>query len=73
MNVSSSVTFPANSPAKATIYITSFNLTDDNIALELNEQFQIGFTYSSITNDVLLGAATTITIVDDDGLSIIHY
>ena len=65
--------FQANSPAQATIGITPFTLTNDDIALEKNEQYQISLTDSSITNSVLLGAATTITIVDDDGLSIIHY
>ena len=65
MNVSSSVTFPANSSGP--IAIDSFTLTDDDTALELNEQYQIMFTSSSITEGVDLGPATNITIMDDDG------
>ena len=47
--------------------ISSFTLTDDDTALEMNEQYQISFTSSSITNNVKLGTATTITIIDNDG------
>ena len=65
MNVSSSITFPANS--RGPIPIDSFTLTDDDTALELNEQYQIMFTGSSITGGVNLGPPTTITIMDDDG------
>ena len=71
VSVSSSVTFPANSQAHSTINLSSFTLTDDDTALELNEQYQLRLTSSSITDNVNLGAATTITIVDDDGKFII--
>ena len=65
VNVSSSITFLANS--RGPIAIDSFNLTDDGVALESNEQYQIMFTGSSITGGVNLGPPTTITILDDDG------
>ena len=68
VSVSSSVKFPANTPAQVAFPIVSFTLTNDNTALELNEQYQISLTGSSITKNVNLGTATTITIVDDDGL-----
>ena len=67
VRVSSSVTFPANSPALTPMSISSFTLTDDDTALEMNEQYQINFTSSSITDNVNLGAVTTITIIDNDG------
>ena len=65
VNVSSSITFPANSTGP--IAIDSFNLIDDDIALELNEQYKIMLTVSSITEGVNLGPATNIIILDDDG------
>ena len=71
VGVSSSVTFPANSPALTPISISSFILTNDDTALEINEQYQISFTSSSIADNVNLGVATTITIVDDDGKFVI--
>ena len=65
MNVSSSITFPANSTGP--IPIDSFTLTDDGVALESNEQYQIMFTGSSIIGGIILGPPTKITIMDDDG------
>ena len=65
--MSSNINFQSNSSALTTINIDSFNLTDDETALELNEQYQIMFTSSSITTGVYLGPATTIAISDDDG------
>ena len=47
--------------------IEEFMITDDNYALELNEQYQIRFLNSSIVDNVVLGQPTTITILDNDG------
>ena len=71
VSVSSSVTFPTNSQVHSTINLSSFTLTDDDTALELNEQYQLHLTSSSIIDNVNLGAAATITIMDDDGKFII--
>ena len=67
VQVSALVNFPVNHPAMSPVAINPFTLIDDATALELNEQYQIGFTGSSITDNVNLGPNTTITIQDDDG------
>ena len=64
--VSSNITFSANSPALTTIATNFFTLTDDDTALELQEQYQIMFTGSSIRGKVHLGPPTLVTILDDD-------
>ncbi len=42
-------------------------ITDDDVALENEEQFEIRFTDSNPSSEVMFGPSTEVTIVDDDG------
>ena len=47
--------------------LSNFTITNDAVALETVEQYDLSFSNPSITNHVTLGPNTTIHITDDDG------
>ena len=47
--------------------LSNFTITDDAVALEIIEQYDLSFSNPSITNRVTLGPDTRIQITDDDG------
>ena len=47
--------------------LPSFTVTNDTVALETIEQYDLSFSNPSITSRVTLGSNTTIQITDDDG------
>ena len=47
--------------------LSNFAITNDAVALETIEQYDLSFSNPSITNRVTLGPNTTIQITDDDG------
>ena len=64
VQVSSTVTFP---PGQFPVIPLDFSITDDTIALETNEIYQLSFISSTPSQGVALGGPTEITITDDDG------
>lgn len=63
--VNTSVTFAAQGGMFASFQIL---INSDNVALEKNEQFEIGFLSSSPSNGVLFGPTTEVSITDNDGM-----
>ena len=65
--VNQNVTFPAGSGASQT---RSFNINDDDTALETNEMYNLNLTahYFTGSNQVVLGGGAGIIIQDDDGI-----
>ena len=49
--------------------LSNFTITNDAVALETIEQYDLSFSNPSITNRVTLGPNTTIQINDDEGIS----
>ena len=49
------------------VSLPSFIITDDIIPMETDEIYQLGFSSSTPSHNVILGNSTTITINDDDG------
>ena len=47
--------------------LSNFTITNDAIALEAVELYDLSFSNPSITNRVILGPNTTIQITDNDG------
>ena len=47
--------------------LSNFTITNDAVALETIEQYDLSFSNPSITNRVTLGPDTRIQITDDDG------
>ena len=47
--------------------LSNFTLTNDAVALETVERYDLSFSNLSITNHVILGPNATIQITNDDG------
>ena len=47
--------------------LSNFTITNDAVALEIVEQYDLSFSNLFITNRVTLGPNTTIQITDEDG------
>ena len=47
--------------------LSNFTITNDAVALETIEQYDLSFSNPSFTNGVTLGPNTRIQITDDDG------
>ena len=47
-----------------------FSITNDSVALETDERYQIGFSGPASDSRARLGSATTVVINDDDGMNI---
>ena len=67
-NVSGSATFTAF--GSRTEQGPIFSITDDSVALETDERYQIGFSGPASDSRARLGSATTVVIDDDDGMNI---
>ena len=64
-SVDQTIEFAANSVAQSSVQV-SVSITDDDIALENVEQYPLSLRNPSITNNVVLGGDTEISITDDD-------
>ena len=64
-SVDQTIEFAVNSVAQSSVQV-SVSITDDDIALENVEQYPLSLHNRSITNNVVLGGDTEISITDDD-------
>ncbi len=48
--------------------LPGFSITDDDVALETIESYEISFSNPQPDTNVILGPASTIEIIDDDGM-----
>ena len=47
--------------------LPNFFITNDTVAFETIEQYNLSFNNPSLTNGIILGPGTIIRIIDDDG------
>ncbi len=64
VTVNTSVTFFAQMEMTQSLTVM---INDDSVALENDEVFDIAFTSSSLSDNVVLGPNTGVTIIDTDG------